>query len=231
MNRVALLVLAATAIVGCGDSKGPSDITGPDPTVTGSLRVINAFTGPVDVLVDGNVAISNLAAASIGVASPAPGNHTILLRPVGSSVVVAESVTTTTGATKTLAAVRAANGAVASAALDDTNSVVPSGATKLRVLHLAPNAGTLQVYRIQPDSPTPVSWQFPFTYQAEPTNVSAPFHQSTIGAWEVRVWKAPADPSGWNTATVKTIVTLGGGEKKTVVILDVPGGGVRVEVL
>jgi hypothetical protein len=193
--------------------------------------VINAFTGPVDVLIDGNVAIDGLAGGAIGIAAPALGSHTILLRPVGSSASVAQAVTTPYGAVKTIAAVRAANGAVASAALDDTNSVVPSGATKLRVLHLAPNAGTLQVYRIQPDFPTPVSWQFPFTYQAEPTSLSAPFYQSTIGAWEVRVWQTPADPSGWNTATVKTIVTLGGGEKKTVVILDKPGGGVRVEVL
>jgi hypothetical protein len=231
MKRVVVLMLAATAIVGCGGDKDPSDVTGPDPLLTGSLRVINAFTGPVDVLVDGNVAISNLAAASIGIASPASGSHTILLRPVGSSASAAQSVTTTTGAMKTIAAVRTSSGAVASTALDDTNSVVPSGATKLRVLHLAPNAGTLQVYRIQPDFQTPVSWQFPFTYQAEPTSLSAPFYQSGIGAWEVRVWQAPTDPSGWNTATVKAIVTLGGGEKKTVVILDVPGGGVRVEVL
>lgn len=229
MKRVALLVLAA--VIGCGGDKDPSDTTGPDPLLTGSLRVINAFTGPVDVLVDGNVAISSLAAGSIGLAAPTSGNHTILLRPVGSSAFAAHSVTTTTGALKTIAAVRASSGGVFSVALDDTNSVVPSGATKLRVLHLAPNAGTLQVYRIQPDFQTPVSWQFPFTYQAEPTSLSAPFYQSTIGAWEVRVWQAPTDPTGWNTATVKTIVTLGGGEKKTVVILDKPGGGVRVEVL
>ena len=227
MKRVVGVLIAATAIAGCGED---SSHLGPSP-VPGSLRVINAFTGPVDVLIDGNVAISGLAAGSIGVASPSLGDHTLSLRPVGSSATVAQAVTTPFGAVKTIAAVRGASGGVATATLDDTNSVVPSSATKLRVLHLAPNAGTLQVYRIQPDFQTPVSWQFPFTYQSEPTSLSAPFYQSTIGAWEVRVWQTPADPSGWNTATVKAVVTLGGGEKKTVVILDKPGGGVKVEVL
>jgi hypothetical protein len=50
----------------------------------------------------------------------------------------------------------AANGAIGSSVLDDTNSVVPAGATKVRVLHLAPSAGTLQVYRTQPDYQQPI---------------------------------------------------------------------------
>jgi hypothetical protein len=116
-------------------------------------------------------------------------------------------------------------------ALDDTNSVVPPGATKVRVLHLAPNAGTLQVYRTQPDYQQPISWQLPFTYQAEPTSLSAPFYQSTVGSWDVRVWQMPADASGWASAPVKVVLPLAGGEKKTVLILDKPGGGVRVELL
>ena len=79
-----------------------------------------------------------------------------------------QSITTTTGIVSTIAAVRASTGAVASIALDDTNSVVPPGATKVRVIHFAPNGGTLQVFRTQPDFQQPISWQFPFTYQATP---------------------------------------------------------------
>ena len=126
---------------------------------------------------------------------------------------------------------RAASGAVASATLDDTNNVVPAGATKVRVLHLAPNAGTLQVYRTQPDYQQPISWQFPFDYQAAPTSLSAPFYQSTVGSWEVRVWTSPADASGWASAPVQVVIPLASGEKKTVLILDKAGGGVRIELL
>jgi hypothetical protein len=194
------------------------------------LRVINAFTTPVDVLVDGSVAIQGLGAGMVGTASPAVGNHTILLRAANGSS-TSQVVSTTSGALNSIAAVRSSNGVVGSAVLDDTGSVVPAGKTKVRVIHFAANAGVLQVYRTQPDFPQPVSWQFPFTYQAEFNSLSAPFYQSTAGTWEIHVWQTPADASGWATAPVKVTIPLGSGEKKTVLILDNPGGGVRVELL
>ena len=197
---------------------------------TPSLRVINAFTTPMDVLIDGQIAISALAAGSVGKTATPSGNHTLVLRP-NAGVSVSQSITTTTGALSTIAVVRTSSGSVSTAVLDDTNNVVPAGATKLRVLHLAPNAGVLQVYRTQPDYQTPIAWQFPFTYQASPNSLSAPFYQSTVGTWEVRIWQTPAGASGWATAPVKVVVPLGSGERKTIVILDQPGGGVKVEVL
>jgi hypothetical protein len=215
------------AIIGCSSDS----VTECCPSGSPSIRVVNAFTSAVDVVIDGTIEIGSLAAGAIGTASPAAGRHTLVLRPVGAGASRPQSITTSVGSVSTVAAVRSATGAVASVALDDTNSVVPAGATKVRVLHLAPNAGTLQVYRTQPDFQTPVSWQFPFTYQAEPTSLSAPFYQSTVGSWDVRVWQTPADPSGWASAPVKVVIPLAGGEKKTVLILDKPGGGVRIELL
>jgi hypothetical protein len=196
-----------------------------------TLRVINAFTAPVDVLIDGTVVIGALAEATSATASPAAGGHSLILRPVGSSTSVSQAITTTTGALGTIAVVRSSSGALETAVLDDTNSVVPAGATKVRVLHFAPNAGTLQVFRTQPDYQQPIAWQFPFNYQSAPTSLSAPFYQSTAGSWEVRVWQQPADASGWAGAAVKVVLPLTSGEKRTIVILDKPGGGVRIEVL
>ena len=213
-------------IAACG-SDGPTDCCPPGESP--GLRIVNAFTAPVDVLVDGEVVIQSLAAGAIDSAAPAAGSHTLVLRRAGASV--SQSITTTTGALNTIAAVRAPNGAVASVVLDDTGSVVPSGATKVRVLHLAPNAGEVQVYRTQPDYQQPISWQFPFTYQSQPDALSAPFYQSTVGSWEVRIWQTPADPSGWANAPVKVVIPLKSGEKKTILILDKAGGGVRVELI
>jgi hypothetical protein len=194
-----------------------------------TLRIVNAFTSPVDVLIDGQVTISGLAVGAVDSTAPTNGDHAIQLRPAtGTATNV--NVTTATGATKTIAAIRASSGAVSSVALDDTNAIVPAGATKVRVLHLAPNAGTLQVYRTQLDFPTPTQWQFPFNYQTDVSSAAAPFYQSTVGTWEVRVWQTPADASGWATATVKAVIPLASGEKKTVVILDKTGGGVRIEL-
>ncbi len=194
-----------------------------------SLRVVNAFTSSVDVFVDGTVAITGLPAGTIGTAAPASGNHTIEFRSAtGASST--QSVTTSSGGMNTIAVTRASSGGVASAVLDDTNSVVAANATRVRVLHMAPSAGTLQVYRTQPDYQAPISWQFPFTYQATFNSLSAPFYQSTVGTWEIHIWQAPADGSGWASAPVKITIPLGSGEKKTVVILDAPGGGVRAEL-
>jgi hypothetical protein len=198
---------------------------------TPSLRVINAITSPVDVLVDGNVAISSLAPGTIGTTAPVNGSHSLVLRPTQLASSSSRTITTTTGSLSTFAVVLASNGSVQSAVLDDTNSVVPVGATKVRVLHLAPSAGVIQVYRTQPDFPHPVSWQFPFTYQAEPTSLNAPFVQSTVGTWEIHVWQTPADSSGWDSAPIKIQIPLASGEKKTVVILDKPGGGIRYELM
>lgn len=225
--RLLTLLVLSAAISACdvGDATNPFHLPVP------AVRVVNAFTAPVDVLLDGAVVIPNLAAGSIGTAAAESGNHTLVLRASSSSVSVSQSITTAAGTLRTIAVLRAANGAVVSAALDDTNSVVPAGATKLRVLHLAPNAGTLQVFRTQPDYPQPVSWQFPFTYQANLNSLSAPFYPSTPGSWEVRIWQTPVGGTGWDTAPVKVVVPLGSGERKTIVILDQPGGGVRVEIL
>jgi hypothetical protein len=218
----ALLVCLFAA---CGDS--PTDCC---PTGASGLRVINAFTGPVDVLIDGNVVVTALAAGTIDTISPSSGSHTLMLRPsAGASA--SQSITTSAGALNTVAAVRSSTGAISTAMLDDTNSVVRANKTKVRVLHLAPNAGELQVYRTQPDYQQPISWQFPFTYQEQPTSLSAPFYESDVGTWEVRIWQTPASPSGWTTATVKVVLPLGSGEKRTILMLDKTGGGVRVEVL
>jgi hypothetical protein len=223
--RLSALVLFSGAIA-CDTNT----LTGCCTTGGGRIRVINAFTTPVDVLVDGDVAIQSLAAGGVATASPSIGNHTIVLRSTtGSSI--SQQITTSSGALNSIAAVRASNGAVGSAVLDDTGSVVPAGATKVRVLHLAPNAGALQVYRTQPDFQQPVSWQFPFTYQSDVNSLSAPFYQSTVGTWEVRVWQTPANATGWTSAPVKVLIPLGSGEKKTVMILDDPAGGVRVELI
>ncbi|MEP6992522.1 MAG: DUF4397 domain-containing protein [bacterium] len=196
-----------------------------------SLRVINAFTTPVDILVDGTVLASGVAAGTTSMTSPSAGNHTLALRATGSATVLSQSITTKTGVVNTIAALRSATGTLSTTVLDDTNSVVPAGFTKVRVLHFAPSAGTLHVFRTQPDYQTPVSWQFPFTYQANPNSLSAPFYQSTVGTWEVRIWQSPTDASGWTSAPVKVVVPLLGGEKRTIIILDAPGGGVRTEVL
>jgi hypothetical protein len=47
----------------------------------------------------------------------------------------------------------------------------------------------------------------------------------------VRIWQTSAGASGWANAPLEGIVPLASGERKTILMLDKPGGGVRVEVM
>jgi hypothetical protein len=131
------------------------------------------------------------------------------------------AVDLSTGQSATVAALKASNGNLMVQSLADSNAVVPAGATKLRVLHLAAKVGEVQVW---PDYQTPIRWAFPFTYNSVNT-----YYQSTPGTWEVRAWIESA--GNWNSAQDAARVTLGGGAKKTVAILDRPGGGIRLAVI
>src|SRR5262249_9360930 len=140
--------LAALTFVAAACS---SDTTLPTTTGNPSLRVVNAIKSPLDVLIDGSVAIAPPSPGTIGTTAAPSGSHALVLRPTQLAASASQSITTADGSLATVAVVLTPTGAVQGAVLDDTNSVVPTGATKVRVLHLAPNAGTIQVFRTQPD--------------------------------------------------------------------------------
>ena len=228
VSRFAASLLLAFVACNAGGPAEACCVTGGSQI---SLRAFNAFTSPVDVLVDGRLRVGPLAPGGTLTSAEVPGNHTVAFRLTGSTALALRQITLTEGALSTVVAVRSSNGSISSAVLDDTNTVVLPGATKVRVLHLAARAGTLQVYGTSPDAQTPVSWQSAFDYQSEPTSLTAPYSQSTVGSWEIRVWRTPADASGWDSAPVRVVIPLASGEKKTVVILDGIFGPFRAELL
>lgn len=221
------IALAAIALLllGCG-----KESVGPQTGQTG-VRIVNAYTQPVDVLVDGALALSSVAPGHLDTVQEGAGDHTVALRVSGSSVPVSLQVRAVDGAMRTVAAVRS-GAALAISALDDTNAIVPAGATKVRVLHLAPNAGEIQVFRTQPDWGTPIEWQFPFLYDSVITSLGSPYLQSTVGTWDVRAWLKPSEVAlGWDGTAARVTIALGSGEKRTVLVLDKPGGGIELSVI
>ncbi|HVO34475.1 MAG TPA: DUF4397 domain-containing protein, partial [Gemmatimonadales bacterium] len=233
--RVAVAV-AGLALFGLGCAK--KDATGPQkegtsPQLNAGVRVVNAYSQAVDVLVDGAVAVASVAPGSLDTVLQSAGNHTVALRAAGVTTSGLQ-VKTAEGSVVTVAALRW-GAALAASTLDDTNAVVPSGATKVRVLHLAPNAGEIQVARTQPDwlSPPLIGWKIPFLYDSVHIGdpLANPFYQSTVGPWDVRVWRTPSeDALGWDGATARVSFTLASGEKRTVLVLDKPGGGIELSV-
>ena len=213
-----------------------SSPTGTDPNVTTGIGVVNAFASSVDLLVDGATATTGISPGTFSSVTANPGKHTVSLRPTAGGSAVGVEMKVVDGRVVSVAATSAAGGALFTASLEDTNAVVPAGATKLRVLHLAALTGEVQVWRTQPDWSTPIRWQFPFTYSPTISAIGNPYFQSTVGTWDVRVWTDttihhPGDPALWATPLDAVTIALGSGEKKTVVILDKPGGGVKFMVI
>ena len=118
-------VLILCAVAACDSNPAAVNRFGGQP----GLRIVNAFTAPVDVLIEGQVVVAAMAAGAIDTIGPSLGAHTITLRASGASS--SQSITSAAGALNTVAVGRASTGVVGSAVLDDTNSVVPAGATKL----------------------------------------------------------------------------------------------------
>lgn len=196
------------------------------------LRIVNAYTRPVDVLVDGTLAASAISPGAVDSVPQEAGGHAVAFRATGTTGLVTLNTTTGTGALRTLVVVR--NGASFSAGeFGDTNAIVAAGKTKVRVFHLAPNAGEIQVFRTQPDWSTPIEWQFPFLYDSALTDPLAhPYYESTVGTWDIRAWRKPSEVAlGWSGTTARVSFALASGGKATVVVLDDAGGGIKVAVL
>ena len=222
LSALCLCVLSFTACSNNAETPSAS---------TQFVRVVNGNTAPVDLFIDGTKVLSNVSVASVDSVRYSLGTHTFRVDEVGSSAYGTTQMEVTERAPRTIAALR--TGAVLSAAmLDDTNAVVAPGKTKVRVLHLAPNAGEITVMRTQPDYQTPITWQFPFLYSAEISALSNPYVESTSGTWDIRAWRKPSeDALGWNGTTAKVTLSLQSGEKRTVLVLDKAGGGIALKVI
>ena len=221
------LAVASALAVACGDA--PS--AGGSLTGDAALRVINGDVGPVTVIVDGTTVLPELAPGTISPALAVPsGARRVVLRGAADAASVVDLVATPTD-TPTVAAWQLA-GRTQASVLADTGRIVPPNASKLRVVHLAASAPSLDIWRTQPDWQTPITIQFPHPY-----GVASPYVQSTPGAWEVRVSRGSGLPDGrpvaggWDRALASLRVVVPAGEARTVVVLDGPGGTVRLQVM
>jgi hypothetical protein len=231
MKTRIVTMLSCVTLLGLGcrghESTGPSGTNTPGQT---GVRVVNAYAQPVDVIVDGAVAVSGVQPGHVDTALASVGSHAVALRAAGTTT---PGLQMRTGSVQTVVALRF-GASLAADTIGDTNAIVPPGATKVRVLHLAPNAGEIQVFRTQPDWSTPMEWQFPFLYDSVTINdpMAHPFLQSTVGTWDIRAWRKPSEVGlGWDGTTARVTFDLKSGEKRTVMVLDKPGGGIELSVI
>ena len=153
-----------------------------------------------------------------------PGTHQLELRRADGSGAVARQVTLAAGVSMTIVAWDSL-GLLRPAVLEDSNSVVAPGKSRLRVAHFAGSAGPIDIWRTQPDYDTPIRIMFPFDY-----GEVSPFVESTPGAWRVLVSTAIAAPTAPmpDTLAMSDAIMAGDGEARTVVVVDRDGGGVNI---
>jgi len=221
-------LLLATALTGCG-GKSLVNIDGPEAF----LRVVNTASAgqSIDVLVLGSVVVPALAAGSVSAVVGLPaGQQAVAFRPTGSSgPAIGTSVTFAAGDTTTLLAVDS-NSVINPWVLTDTGKTVAAGRSKLRVVHFAASAPAVLFFRTQPDFPSPTSVMFPFAYRN-----ASPYLESTPGDWTVLMASARYSSLGrpivGDTLFFTGKIAVPAGTARTVLFMDVPGGGFRTVVL
>ncbi len=114
------------------------------------VRVVHASpaAGTVDVFVDGATLLPNFAFGTVTGYVPVPaGAHKIQVAPAGKGIgasVITQSVTVAAGIPYTVAAVGTAASGFSLVAFGD-NNLVSGGMAKVRVYHLSPDAGPVNV--------------------------------------------------------------------------------------
>lgn len=223
MTRYHWLTLAAVlAAAACTDTT----VT-PDPT--GNLRVVNGASsaGQIVVYLDGQ-ALSAPISPGMGSAMDVPtGVHDVELRSV-SGFGFTRTALFNEGKPVIVVGLDSA-GRVTPSLLADTGAIVPAGASKLRVAHMASVATPISIWRTQPDYGTMIRVQFPFHYR----DVS-PYLQSTPGDWRVMV-SSETNVAGSvampDTLANSGVISVADGASRTVVIVNAVGGGVAVVVV
>jgi len=228
MSRVISLLLVA-ALAACADGT-PGD---PDPNDgLAAIRVLHTVVDvpSVDVLVDGEVVLTALAAGSASAFVPvADGARSVAFRAAGSAgAVTAHTVTFAVGDSLTVLTIDSAT-VLNPWVLTDSGGVVPANRSKVRALHFAANAPAIDIWRTQPDWQTPITFMFPHGYRE-----ITPYMESDPGDWTVLVstlQRAGGVPVLQDTLLMTGNIAVPAGESRTVIVLDAAGGGLAYQVI
>lgn len=216
IRRLALLGAALLTIGACDDDD--DDPTGPGATA--QLRVMHASPNApnVDVLVDNETVLTNVAYRAV---SPfddvAAGSRRIRVRATGTTTaVIDENVDFVAGNSYTVLAAGLLTTIEPVVALDNLEAP-PSGQMKLRVIHAAPTAGSVDVYVTAPGTSlvqsTPVLSNVAFRAISAYLTVDP-------GTYQIRVTAA-----GTTSLVIDTPLTVAAGQIRTIVATEAVGSG------
>ena len=215
-SRIGLALLASLVLGACGDDDETTA-----PAATAQLRVVHASPNApnVDVLVDDDVALSNVAykVASTYLAVPG-GQRNLKVRAAGTTTTVIDAnAALTAGMSYTVLATGNLAG-IQPLVLSDDNTAPAAGNIKLRLVHASPAAGNVDIYVTAPNADLA-------TTAPTLTNVAfraaSAYLQVPAGTYRVRI-----TPTGTKTVAIDVNnVALTAGQIRTAIALDAPGGG------
>lgn len=211
---LALAASLTSAVTACDD-----DPTG--PAATARLRAIHASPDApnVDIYVDGARVAANVAyRATTNYLEVPAGTRNVQVRAAGTNTTVIDAnVPLTAGTDYTvLAAGRVAT--IAPLVLTDTNTAPVAGNVRVRLVHGAPTAGTVDIYVTAPNAD--IATIAP-TLAGVPFRGFSPYLSVAAGSYRVRV-----TPAGTKTVAIDSgTLTLTTGQIRTGVALESTGGG------
>ena len=218
------LLPALFALAACSDdATSPDGGSGGDPE--GLLQIVPGIAAlpAVDVVVDGQVRLTNVA---YGVPSSplalSVGAHIVKVVPPGTGPSTGGTTVNVRANDTTRVVVVGTPTAPNPVALGDTGAAPVAGMGKLRVSHMAPNAPPIDVYRSQPDFPAFTKIMDPFQHGA-----ASPFLVSTPGNWVIRLTAKGTDQVIAESAPIRVDALW----IRTILLLDAPNGGVKITPL
>lgn len=200
------------ALAGCGSSSNVS---------VARLRVVHTSPNApqVDVLVDNNRELSNVPyKASSAYLNLISGTRRVQVNAAGTTTSVIDANVTLAANTDTTVLATGRLASIAPLVLTDNNTAPSAGNIKLRLVHSAPGAGSVDIYVTAPDtslaSATPNFPNVPFRGVSSYLNVPA-------GTYRIRI-----TPTGTKTVAIDSgSVTLAAGQIRTAVAVGDPGVG------
>jgi hypothetical protein len=231
---------AASALAACGteDASGPLQPTG----AAGRVRLVNVITdtarGRVNAILEGVPFGVNLTyTLSTPATLPAPstalyapiysGSRTMVLKRTADTSVTVATLTFTVGEgqDRTVYAVGGRAGTPVTAFVTaDTNPAVPATQARVRVVHLSPTAGPVDVFVTAPNADLAAAT--PTVAGLAVQGVSG-YLTLAAGTYQVRAVPAgtPAAARAANVAIAVASVALPGGAARTIVAADNNVGG------
>ncbi len=240
--RLALLGALAAAACGTRDAPDPLAPAGP----AGRLRFVNVITdtarGRVDAALEGvplgaNVTYTQSCPACLGAPSTAPyaavyaGARTLVLRRTAdtSVTVAALAVEAAADEDRTVYAVGGAGGgAVTAFVTRDTNPAPAAGRARVRVVHLSPTAGPVDVFVTAPGADLAAATP---TLAGVPVRGVSAYLDLAAATYQVRVVPAGTAPAARAGAAAINVASLplAAGANRTVVAADRSSGGAPLQ--